>query len=624
MCGIFAWWNDERVEDGTERTLRALSALVPRGPDEQHIWNDNNHTFLAHCRLKITGENGTQPLWNSERSVAALVNGQFYNHEVLRKNCEKDGYVFQTQTDSEVLLALYQQHGHACLEHLNGEFAFVLWDRTADTVWAVRDRTGIKPLRFACDGKSLAFASEAKALLAAGWKARWNTKALAQALTLQYPSPRSTLFEGIEQLAPGEFLIAQRHNGQWSTQRRRWFHWFAHDPATLRNEDTAYLPALQEAVNQRVDEQWGTAIHLSGGCDSTTILAMAAKCNNIHAFSVGFETDEDNPVAHDESALAEHTANTLGVPFSRVQVSRLAMCQRWEQAIEAAEGLAINGHLVAKWDLADTIHRRGFRVCMSGEGADESLLGYAFLTAQQGTNLNALQRDNPVSVGVMLPDTEQLDLSTIEQVWGFVPVWLHAKASLGWKVRTLLDDQWATQNVPSALESWAVDTSDVFSRNAVPVHQAAATWATVALGGYILPTLADAPEAAHRIQGRVPFLDQHVLEAATALSPQATGYPRETKHPVRRYLRQQGLDHIADRQKHPFQAPPLLGDVAVQAHLRELWSQPGVWNNTPFCPKKIKAWTDQWTHWDKQTCQKWEPVVSTVLSVYWMGRIFHL
>lgn len=618
MCGIFAWWSAVAVPQGAHRSLQAVTALLPRGPDEQHVWSNEERTVhLAHCRLKITGENGSQPLWNTDRSLAAVVNGQFYHYNRLRAQCEQNSYVFQSDSDSELLIALYQQYGVECLHHLDGEFAFVLWDRNHNRIFAARDRSGVKPLKYIHNNGELVFASEAKAFFASGWEAKWDQTSLAQALTFQYSAPNRTLFDGVSQIAPGEYLVASTDN--LKPVHQRWWHWTAAEPSSAQH----YIQCLQTAIEQRVDGVWPTAVHLSAGCDSTTALVMAKHLNkDVTAFSVGFETDEGNAVAHDESYEAQTTADQLNVPFEHVLATRMDMCAHWGDAISCAEQLGINGHLVAKWLLARAIHEKGFRVSISGEGADETLLGYAFLTAELGADIHDLAHNNPVAVGLMLPDVQQLDFPVVRQQWGHVPVWLQAKASLGFKLRTLMKSDWVEQYCVQAEYDWVENTQNLVASNTLDT--ARITWSTLALGGYILPALADAPEAGHHIQGRVPFLGKDVINAGLGISREALGYPHETKKPLRDYLRANGLERIADRPKHPFQAPPLLGSVEVQNHLTQLWSKKNIWDNTPFDVDKINAWMAQWSSWDKATCQKWEPVVSTVLSVYWMKHVFQL
>lgn len=634
MCGLFAWWPQTVSASDLGHVRDALHCLRERGPDSEGLWvHPDQSAYIGHRRLKITGDRGAQPLWNKERTVIAIVNGEIYDMQARRQMLEQEGYQFQTDSDSELVLAVYQVYGTSGISRLEGEFAFVVWDLEKDCVWAARDRAGVKPLRFIQDERGLAFASEAKAFFEAGWTAKWNEDALAQALSIQYPDPRSTLFQGVEQIAPGESIVFSRKNGEWTRARQAWWNWFPHasdallSPAQIDATD-ALDHALTRAVARRCDTKWPLAVHVSGGLDSSAILALASKlrAGEVHAFSVGFEPrDTDGEVQHDECAFAEQTAQKLGVPWSRVEASRSEMLAHWGDAVYRAEGIGINGHLVAKWMLARHIHQAGFRVSLSGEGADEALLGYAFLAAECSTSDAArakLLSDNPVARGLMLPDGESIDLSAIERVWGHVPVWLLAKASLGQRLHGLMKDEWRERACAPALEKWAVSTHE--ARDSLDVHQAAASWARLALGGYILPSLADAPEAAWHIQGRVPFLDRDLLEMVMKWRPEATGCPSNAKAPLRSWLIRQGLEDVATRPKHPFQAPPLWGSAEVRQSLRERWSAPGCWDHTPFDQDKVIACMDAMDAAGAPERQKWEPVIATLLSVEHLARTFGL
>lgn len=634
MCGIFAWWPSSAVRDPGPAHRRGLDALAPRGPDGEGVWTaPDGRAWLGHRRLAITGVRGSQPLVSPAARHIALVNGEFYDAALHRRAFERQGVRFATDTDSELLLPLYARFGEEALEHLEGEFAFVLWDRAQDRVWMARDRAGVKPLRVAEGPRGLAAASEAKALLAAGWGAGWDENALADALALQYPHPASTLFAGIGQLEPGESRTYVRAaDGTWSrATSRRWWTWFGADRPTDPTPEDASVQlegALVGAVRRRLETPWPVAVHLSGGLDSSAILALASRqrSEGLAAFSVAFDA-APGAVVHDESAVAEETARRCGVPWHRVAVPTAALLDEWPAAVARAEGFGVNGHLVAKRCLAAAIRAADYRITLTGEGADEALLGYAFLAADasgSGTALDAaaLWAANPVAHGVMLPDGVGLDLSPIEAAWGWVPTWLRAKAVLGARLTSLMKTEWAHERLTAAVARWA--SSEIPRSNAPRVHQAAAAWARRALGGYMLPALADAPEAGMGIENRVPFLDASVLLTATSWAPAATGWPLETKAPLRRLLERRGLASIAARPKHPFEAPPLWSHPGVRTTLRTLWSDPEVWRSTPFSPAAVVGMMDRLDAADAAERQRWEPVVATLLSVVSFAQAYGL
>jgi asparagine synthase (glutamine-hydrolysing) len=191
---------------------RATLRLAHRGPDGQRTWlSDDRRVGLGHARLSIIDlATGDQPIAGEEEALQVVVNGEFYDFERARRDLEGRGHRLRTRSDSEIALHLYEDYGTACLGHLRGEFAFVLWDGANDTLFAARDRFGIKPLYYTTYRGTLYLASEIKALLAAGVPARWDCAAFFQAnhfLGTPTPSDR-TLFAGIAAVPPGHYLLA--------------------------------------------------------------------------------------------------------------------------------------------------------------------------------------------------------------------------------------------------------------------------------------------------------------------------------------------------------------------------------------------------------------------------------
>ncbi len=208
MCGLTAIlsrggaWSPAALE-------RATNTLSHRGPDGSGTWvGPGGRVGLGHTRLSVIGlENGAQPIASEDGRLYLAANGEFYGFESIRRDLENRGHVFATGTDSEIALHLYEEQGRGCVESLRGEFAFVLWDENLQTLWAVRDRFGIKPLYYAESGGVLYLASEVKALLAAGVPAAWDEETVSQQMFACFDAER-TLFEGVRQVPPGHGLVA--------------------------------------------------------------------------------------------------------------------------------------------------------------------------------------------------------------------------------------------------------------------------------------------------------------------------------------------------------------------------------------------------------------------------------
>src|SRR5262249_30080414 len=184
--------------------------LAHRGPDGQQTWlSDDRRVGLGHARLSIIDlATGDQPIAGEEEALQIVVNGEFYDFERAQRDLEGRGHRLRTRSDSEIALHLYEDSGTPCLRHLRGEFAFVLWDGANDTLFAARDRFGIKPLYYTIHRGTLYLASEIKALLAAGVPARWDRAAFFQANHFLGPPPDGSLLERIRPVPPGNSLLA--------------------------------------------------------------------------------------------------------------------------------------------------------------------------------------------------------------------------------------------------------------------------------------------------------------------------------------------------------------------------------------------------------------------------------
>src|SRR5262244_1095628 len=208
MCGIVAMFSKEKPVS-IEALTRATAALHHRGPDGQRQWvAPHRRVGLGHARLSIIDlTTGDQPIANEDETLHVVVNGEFYDYERIQKELEGLGHRLRTRSDSEIALHLYEDFRTACLARLRGEFAMLLWDEGNQVLFAARDRFGIKPLFYAEHAGTLYFASEVKALFAAGVPARWDAESVYHSLAFGGAHQR-TLFDGVFQVPPGHYIIA--------------------------------------------------------------------------------------------------------------------------------------------------------------------------------------------------------------------------------------------------------------------------------------------------------------------------------------------------------------------------------------------------------------------------------
>ncbi|HEU4411622.1 MAG TPA: asparagine synthase (glutamine-hydrolyzing) [Polyangiaceae bacterium] len=586
MCGVVGVVGLGGPVGAAERAAlgRAIGAIGHRGPDGSGLWADElGGAALGHVRLAIIDPaGGAQPIANEDGTVVASVSGELYGFEALRAGLEARGHRFRTGSDAEVLVHLYEERGPACLDELRGEFAFLLWDARDRLLFAARDRFGVRPLCYAEHGGRLWLASEAKALFAAGLPAAWDETALEQAAQMQYPSPERTLFRGVRALEPGHLLLAAggavRTRPYWDLDYPPEAPGQAYDAGEARE---AVRAALADAVRVRLRADVPVAFQLSGGVDSAAVVALAASLGQKAppCFTIGFDD-----AAYDERAAAGELAAYVGADLHVVDAPAASLVEAFAPAVEQGEGLAINGHIGAKFLLSRAVRDAGYKVVLTGEGADEVFAGYAHLRqdlwassggAEGEARLARLAAENRASAGIMLPSGPGLALGEVRARLGFVPSWLEAKASLGLRVGSLLAGREGRARPFDAYRLFlsGVDVGRQL-RGRARVHQSLYLWTKTALGGYILRTLGDGMEMAHGVEGRLPFLDHRLFELARSLPVSLT-----IREGVEKYVLREALGRLVPpstraRQKHPFLAPPfasvargLMRDLLRPPHL---------------------------------------------------------
>lgn len=556
MCGILALIAEEGRPSETDLLL-GLEAMRSRGPDS-FGWKRSTcgQALIGHRRLATNDiGNGAQPLANEDGQLVVAVNGEFYGHRSIRADLVRRGHTFRSEADSEILPHLYEEGGRSALDQLRGEFAFILWDQRTESLFAARDRFGIKPLLYGRHNGVLYIASNAKAMFAARFPKRWDEESLFQAMSYQYPVPGRTLYQGISVVPPGHYL-------EWKGGSLRISRYWDMDYPEELGEKTAgsvetFRDLLTDAIRARLDADVPIAFQVSGGIDSSSVAALASRemGSSIPCFTVGFESED-----HDERELASDVVASIGGEHHVVHVGTKEIADLFPEAVLAGEGLCINAHLMAKYRLCQAIRASGYKVALTGEGADETLLGYAHFRQDLCGNAGDLVSTNQASLGIMLPDGNQLQMDEVRAKLGHLPTWIAAKASLGWRIRQVLSEDWLGSlrhmNPVAQFADW-MDTRQLSGRSR-PL-QSSYLWAKTALEGYILRTLGDGMEMAHGVEGRLPFLDSRLFEWLRNADLRLKIHEGQEKWILREAMRGIIPERIRTREKHPFLAPPQFG-----------------------------------------------------------------
>ena len=570
MCGIIALFS-RRCPVSEALLQRATLSLRHRGPDAQHHWmSQDRRVALGHARLSIIDlATGDQPIASEDERSRIVVNGEFYGYETIQRELEQSGHSLRTRSDSEIALHLYEDLGPQCLHRLRGEFAFVVWDESNRTIFAARDRFGIKPLFYAFHDETLYLASEAKALFAAGVPARWDAESVWHSVDHGGHRVR-TLFDGIFQIPPGHYLLASEKHLQlipyWDFNYPR-----IDESAPLRS-DADYAEelrhALDEAVRLRLRADVPVGCYLSGGLDSCSVLGLAARHASapMRAFTLSFDRSD-----YDEEAQAKEMARKAGANFLPIPIRQDDLADNFADAITQAETFCVNAHGVAKYVLSRAVRDAGCKVVLTGEGSDEMLGGYVSFRrdmllydnegqdpAALATLLRELERVNPVSRALFLTHGEVPPLDSVRRLLGFIPSWIESFAANSATMRGLLAEEFL--KTFSRREPYDALLSDLDVRGQLagraPVHQSMYLWSKSVFPAYLLTMLGDRMEMAHSIEGRVPFLDHHLVEVIRSQPVSQKIRGMTEKYVLREAARDVITDTVYRRQKHPFLSPP--------------------------------------------------------------------
>ena len=571
MCGIVALFSMDAPV--SEAALQAgMDRLQHRGPDGRGSWlSPGRRVALGHTRLSIIDpQGGAQPIGNRDGSLQIVVNGEFYGFERIQQDLRKRGYRLKTSSDSEIALHLYDEFGTHCLHQLRGEFAFALWDQRNELLFAARDRFGIKPLYYHHDGRTLRLASEVKALFAAGVPAAWDRETFWHLESGLMPQDR-TLFDGVRQVPPGHFLVA----GRSGVRLRRYWD-FDYPPAeeTPAGDDPAPFveqlrDALDDAVRVRLRADVPVGCYLSGGLDSSAVLSVASRFHSspVQAFTLAFDHEDYN-----EESLAREAAARAGASLHVTQIRQSDVADHFSDSIWHCETISLNGGTTSKYLLSRAVRDAGYKVVLTGEGADEIFAGYAHFRQdlllhgqpdlppeKVAALLEELKRSNRVSQGLLLKQDGALDsLSAVRRLVGFAPSWMEAYAAAYQQVRPLHSPEFTAEFEGRDVYRVFFNPIDAQGQLAGrdPVHQSLYLWSKSALPNYLLRTLGDGMEMAHSIEGRLPFLDHPLVECVRSMPMSLKIRGLTEKYVLREAVKPWIADSVYRNPKHPFLAPP--------------------------------------------------------------------
>ena len=537
MCGIGGIWERSGRQAEHDQLRRVMSAIGHRGPEgAAFARNDQGALILGFLQLGFTdGGACLQPMHDGTQQLTLVYNGEIYDHPALRTELQQRGHLFETASDTEVVLRLYQEYGDRLFEHLNGEFAFAIWDGRKNELVLARDRFGVKPLFYAWHRGAIVFASEAKGILALeGFPAELNP-AYFTGPGVGLAECTLTPFLGISSVRPGHVLRVSR---QQLRQESYWEPKFGqrHD-LPLDEGASAVRETLTRAVQRRLAGNPPIALSLSSGLDSSIVCGlMAAHAGRkLTAFSVGYDGAE-----YDESAAAEKTAAHFGVGFERVTCTPQSLAEKFLESAYAIEVPTNSLSATARIQLTAAVRAAGHKALMSGEGSDELFGGYPYFGLEaiwrMKNGQGALRKFNATeaaSRGIFWDDSQ--DFRKTAPLYGYPSAYHLRVLRTQRDSKRLFSRDWQLRMGATAL-STALSEFPVDRLKSLAPFDATRLIARGVLASIVIPGMGDRVEMTNSLEGRVPFLDRNLVELAYSL-PEALCIDPVTqrrKHVLRR------------------------------------------------------------------------------------------
>lgn len=562
MCGIFGVVSQERVEIDVEYHTTMLSH---RGPDDCGYHQDI-HCALGHRRLSIIDLEGSkQPIYNEDRSLCIIFNGEIYNFQELRKTLQQKGHVFSTNGDTETILHGYEEWGESCVDKLRGMFAFAIWDLKNKKLFLARDRLGIKPLFYATHGTRLYFASEMKAILADhSFPRSINELALYTYFSYSYIPAPLTIFSDIHKLEPGYTLTWK--DGKITTNKYWDLEFYTHEHKSEQYYIDTFMNLLQEAVELRMISDVPLGAFLSGGIDSSTIVALMSQMSSspVNTFCIGFGGSTGGYL--DERGYADQVAKRYSTSHKEYEVDMNpdGLMDKIVHSFDEpfADDSTIPSYFVCK------IARENVTVALSGLGGDEIFGGYerylGFRLRKYYNRLPRLIRTQLGKIISSLPERKDGHY-TINHMKRFVrsnelpgdTCYIGYLSILADSIKTEI---FSDRNTFSAFSSPCDDlflrhfTSDNVEGDSSALNRALYCDIKTYLPEDIL-AVTDRLSMHHALEVRVPFIDHQFLEFCATIPDTVRMKGTQKKYLLKKAVRPLLPNDIIDHRKQGFIGP---------------------------------------------------------------------
>lgn len=567
MCGIvgtISFRKDTPVEEAS--VVRMRDRLSYRGPDDAGVYVNSRKTVgLGHRRLSIIDLSpaGRMPMQNNDGTVWITYNGEVYNFQALRKECEQHGYTFRSNSDTEVLIYLWEQYGPDMVKKLRGMFAFAIWDENKQHLFLARDRAGQKPLKYYIDDNVLYFASELKAFLdEPGVPREVDLTAVHHYLTLQYAPAPLTGFLGIKKLPPAHTMLVDCSGPKPTTHIAKYWS-LSYEPKPALSQKVwkeRILDTMREAVRLRTISDVPLGAFLSGGVDSSAIVALLSEQSNrpVKTFSIGFEEKKYNELP--DAAMVAKKFGTDHTEFVvQPSASELLDTLVYHYEEPFADSSALPTYLVSR------LTREHVTVALNGDGGDENFAGYPWyvvhvLAQRYRTTIPAMAQRLIGAIGstVARPFPDLLAKRAVAFFTSSLcsaPEQYHYYTSIFYPDdKEQLYNQAMRHRLQHDVTGQLVAQFYAHLHATHPLDHALGTDIQTYLPGALLPKV-DIASMAVSLEARSPFLDHHVMELAASVPASLKLKGTNGKYILKEAFRGILPDHTLAKKKWGFRLP---------------------------------------------------------------------
>ncbi len=567
MCGIAGFYGSSTSDEPVKVLKHMLTRIKHRGPDQSGIYLSDN-IALGSVRLSIIDlKTGAMPISNYNKSLWIVFNGEIFNYIELREELIQKNHIFETTSDTEVIVHLYEEYGPEFVSKLNGQYAIAIWDKNKEELFLARDRVGIRPLFYTEVDNNFVFASEVKSLMEyPNVNPKISARALSQYFTFWTSLSPETAFEGVYELPPGHYMTI---NSKGKISKAYWqlpiYKPSEYKFTTIDSAIKEFENIFSDAVKLRLRADVPVAAYLSGGLDSsvTTSFIKEVSPENLKTFSIGF-TDKD----YDETTYQNIASKYFNTDHFSITCSPEDIANKFKDVVWNAEAPLLRTAPTPMNLLAKNVREHNIKVVITGEGADELLGGYNIF---KETKIRHFWAKDPQSkfrplllkkLYPYLPQMNNANNTVLKMFFGYKlnetlsPIYSHL---LRWKntsrinnylsdeYKKLIGDYNAINEIEIQLSS-ILDGYDYLSK---------AQWIelNIFMSGYLLSSQGDRMGMANSIEGRYPFLDHRVIEFCMSLHPDLKLKILNEKYLLKKMMKGRLPDQILNRPKQAYRAP---------------------------------------------------------------------